>query len=38
MYFPADKDDIAEAIIAFQNAGFPLQAPKLSPSICKLLA
>ena len=27
--FPADKDDMAETIIAFQNAGFPLTVSRL---------
>ena len=29
MYFPADEDDMAKTIIAFQNAGFPLTIPRL---------
>ena len=29
MYFPADKDDMAETIIAFENAGFPLTVSRL---------
>ena len=26
--FPAEEDDMAETIIAFQNAGFPLTVPR----------
>ena len=29
MYFPANEDDIAEVIIVFQNAGFPLTVSRL---------
>ena len=29
MYFPADEDDMAKTIIAFQNAGFPQAVSRL---------